>query len=71
MIGTIYSNYSSKYVTLEGEAEILPTWGVYSDSNTDGKFVLLSESQDLLQDTSYVKMSQFSGDNYQGIEYDG
>lgn len=71
MIGTIYSNYSSKYVTLEGEAEILPTWGVYSDSNTDGKFVLLSESQDLLQDTSYVKMSQFSGDNYQGMEYDG
>ena len=71
MIGSIYSNYSSKMVTLEGEAEILPSWGIYSDANTEGKFILLSESQDLLMDTSYVKMTQFNNDNYQGIEYDG
>ena len=71
MIGSIYSNYSSKMVTLEGEAEILPSWGIYSDANTEGKFILLSESQDLLMDTSYVKMTQFNNDNYQGIEYNG
>jgi hypothetical protein len=42
---------------------------VLTDESTEGKFILLSEVQDLMQDTSEIEMSEFAADNYEGIEY--
>jgi hypothetical protein len=43
---------------------------VLTDASTTGKFLLLSEVQDLMQDTSEIEMAEFVADNYEGIEYE-
>lgn len=68
LIGTIYSQYAERKTTLSGTIRILPEMHVLTDESTEGKFILLSEVQDLMQDESEIKMVQFEPDNYTGIE---
>ena len=70
LIGTVYSQYASRHNVLSGTARLLPTFGLYSDAATEGKFILLSEVQDCKSDTSEITMSELSEDNYQGIDYE-
>jgi hypothetical protein len=69
LIGTVYSQYASRKNTLSGTVRILNEMSVLTDESTEGKFILLSEVQDLMQDTSEIEMSEFAADNYEGIEY--
>jgi hypothetical protein len=43
---------------------------VLTDESSRGKYILLSEVQDLMQDTSEIEMAEFSADSYEGIEYE-
>lgn len=70
LIGTIYSNYASRHNTLSGTTALLPSFGIYTDTNEPGKYVLLSETQHLREDESEILMAQFDADNYKGVEFD-
>lgn len=70
LIGTVYSNYASRHNVLFGTVRLLPGFGVFGDANTAGKFIVLSEVQNCLEDTSEIKMVEFGEDNYEGIEYE-
>ena len=71
LIGTVYSQYASRQDTLSGTVKLLPTFGIYSDAATQGKFILLSEIQDCIKDESDIKMAILSAEEYHGIEYEG
>lgn len=70
LIGSIYSQYAVRHNVLSGTTILLPGFGVYSDAATEGKFILLSETQNCIEDTSEIQMSELSADNYEGIEYE-
>lgn len=70
LIGTVYSNYASRHDVLSGTVRLLPGFDVYSDRNVTGKFVVLSEVQSCMEDTSEIKMVEFGVDNYEGVEYE-
>jgi len=69
LIGTVYSNYASRHNTLSGTTNILPAFGIYTDINEPGKYLLLSEIQRLYDDESEILMAQFDLDNYEGVEF--
>lgn len=70
LIGTVYSQYASRHIILSGTAVLIPEFGVLGDAATPGKFLLLGETQDCIEDTSDIVMAEFSEDNYEGIEYE-
>ena len=69
LIATVYSNYSGRNKVLSGTTVILPSFSTYTDKNEAGNYILLAETQDLINDTSEIKMVQFSADNYEGVEF--
>ena len=69
LIGTVYSQYAHRHNTLSGTVRILPDMKVLTDASAEGKYIVLSEVQDLMQDTSEILMSEFVADGYDGIEY--
>lgn len=69
LIGTVYSQYSQRHTTLSGTVKLLPDLNVYSDDATEGKFMLLSEVQDARANTSEVKLSLLTEEEYKGVEY--
>ena len=64
MCNTIYSQYASRKLMLSGTAQLIPTHYILSEQNTEGKFELVSEEQDLRENTSRIAMVQFNGDEY-------
>lgn len=68
LIGTAYSQYATRHNTLSGTARILPDMKVVTDASSQGKYILLSEVQDLMQDTSEILMSEFVADCYDAKE---
>ncbi len=70
LIGTAYSQYAGRHNVLSGTVVLLPSFGIYSDAATEGKFLLLSEYQRCREDVSEIKMVEFTEDNYQGREYE-
>lgn len=71
LIGTIYSQYATRHDTLSGTAKLMPSFGIYTERATAGKFMLLSEVQKCREDESVIKMAVLTEEEYQGIEYDG
>ena len=69
LIGTVYSNYASRHNTLSGTVELLPSFGTYTDTNEPGRYLLLSETQNLREEQSEIVMAQFDMDNYEGVEF--
>ena len=70
LIGTAYSQYATRHNTLSGTAKLMPSFGIYTERATTGKFILLSEVQDCKEDESVIKMVALSEDNYEGVEYE-
>lgn len=70
LIGTVYSQYATRHNTLSGTVRLLPDMKVHTDASTSGKYILLSEVQDLMQDSSEITMAELSEDNYEGLEYE-
>ncbi len=68
LIGTVYSQYASRQSTLSGTVRLLPDMSLYTDASTDGRYILLSEVQDLMLDTSEIKMAELTEEEYAGIE---
>lgn len=69
LIGTVYSQYGSRHNTLSGTVRLLPDLKIHTDASSSGKYILLSEVQNLMQDSSEITMAELSADNYEGIEY--
>lgn len=70
LIGTAYSQYATRHNTLSGTAKLMPSFGIYTERATAGKFILLSEVQNCKEDESVIKMVALSEDNYEGVEYE-
>ena len=70
LISTVYSQYATRHNTLSGTIRILPDMKVLTDASSPGKYIMLSEAQDLMQDTSEILMSEFAADNYDVIEHE-
>lgn len=71
LIGTIYSNYAARRNTLTGTIKMIPENTVLSDNSTvNSRYVLLSETENLMQATAEIKMAEFANDDYEGIEYE-
>lgn len=64
MCNTIYSQYATRHLVLSGTVQLLNTPGILSEQNTEGKFILESEEQDLIRNESQIKMVQFLPDEY-------
>lgn len=70
LAGTVYSNYARRMSTLSGTVALIPSAEVLSDvSSGDTKYMLLSEVQNLAQETSEIKMAEIAPDSFIGIEY--
>lgn len=70
-IGTIYSNYASRRSTLEGTIRLIAENSILSDkSAVNDRFVIVSATENLQTATSEIKMAEFSGDFFEGIEYE-
>lgn len=69
LIGTVYSQYGTRHNTLSGTVRLLPEFKILTDESITGKYILLSEVQNLLEDSSKIKMVELSADDYKGIEY--
>ena len=70
LIGTVYSQYSTRHNKLSGTARLLPGFGLYTERATPGKFLLLEEVQNVKADTSEITMAELTEEEYQGIEYE-
>ncbi len=69
LIGTVYSNYASRMNLLSGSVNLLPHFGILTDIHEPGRYILLNEVQNVIEDESEIKTVQFLPDNYEGIEY--
>ena len=69
LIGTVYTQYSTPHKVLSGTTVLLPSFTTYTDANEPGVYLLLSETQNLREEQSQIKMVQFEEDDYEGIEY--
>ena len=68
LIGTAYSQYASRHIVLSGTTALIPGFGVLGDAATPGKFIMLGECQDCIEDTSDLLMAEFSEDSYKAQE---
>ena len=70
LIGTLYSQFAARKTTLSGEAKI-DTGGlcIYTERNQAGKvFMMSSETQDVITDTTAAQYTEFNADEYEAIE---
>jgi hypothetical protein len=73
LIGTAYSQYATRHAILEGTADLIPKNICVSDAayNSGGtRFILLSEVQSLRENTSEIKASELTEENYESLEID-
>lgn len=70
LLGTVYSNYATRKNTLSGTIKLIPAEQILSDKSiVNSRYMLLSESQDLQECFSKIKMAEIVEDSYTGIEY--
>ena len=55
---------------LSGTVTLLDAFGILGDNNTEGKFLLASDVQDLAENTSQIKMVELGEENYEALEYE-
>lgn len=70
LIGTWYSNYSKRMNTLSGTVRLLDGFGIYTDVNEKGTYLMVSEVQNMREDESNVKLAEIAPDNFEGMEYE-
>lgn len=65
LIGTLYSQFATRKTTLRGEANIHGGLHSYTDAHQPGKrFMLMSDAQDLIADTTEAEYCEFRPDEY-------
>jgi len=70
LLGTIYSQYAQRHTKLSGTVTLLSGFGTYSDAASEGKYILISDMQDLHADESNMCIVELSEENYEGIDYE-
>lgn len=70
LIGTAYSQYATRKNVLSGTIESPERFGVLSDATIDGKYMVVSEVQNVEDATSEIKAIEVVADQYEGIEYE-
>lgn len=69
LIGTAYSQYAGRNTVLSGTAELVPDMPVMTDASAPGEiYIMLSDRQNLAEDTSEIRVARFAADNYEGVE---
>lgn len=69
LIGTMYSQYADRKTTLTGEAIIDGGLHYYTEQNQEGKrFILMSDTQDVITDCTDAEYCEFRPDEYESIE---
>ena len=69
LIGTLYSQYAERKTTLSGEAVIDGGLHYYTEANQAGKrFMLMSDTQDVITDCTDAEYCEFRPDEYDSIE---
>lgn len=64
MCNTIYSQYAMRKLVISGTAQLIDSACILSEANTEGKFIIQGESQDMRENISRISMVQFSQDTY-------
>lgn len=70
LLGTVFSQYATRKVKLSGTTGLIGGFVLSDPPRTAGSFIMAADTQDLLNDTSFVTMTQFGADDYQGIDYE-
>lgn len=71
LIGTVYSNYAERKNTLSGTIKTIPDFcTMYDTSSVNSVYLLLTESQNVAEATSEIKMAEIVADNYENLEYE-
>lgn len=70
LCGTAYSLYADRNVKLSGTVSVLHGFGIYSEAQEPGTYMVVGETQNLKDDMSEIAMTRFEADNYEGIEYE-
>lgn len=69
LIGTLCSQYADRKVTLSGEARIEGGLPYFTEQNQGAKrFMLMSDVQNIIMDTTDAEYCEFRPDEYDGIE---
>lgn len=68
LIGTAYSQYAERKNVLQGTADMLLGFYPLIDRSIDGRYVLLSEVQNVEKGTSDIRAAEFNADEYDSIE---
>lgn len=64
LIGTAYSQYAERKSVLNGTARIISGMRLLTDRNTNGKFLITEESQNLREDSSEITANEVIADDY-------
>ncbi|WP_314694878.1 hypothetical protein [Tannerella forsythia] len=70
LLGTVYSQYYGRKKKLSGTADIVSELSPMTDEHESGKFMIVSEIQDLIKDESNLAMVEIAQDNFTGIPYE-
>lgn len=70
LIGTAYSQYSTRKNVLSGTIESPNEFGVLMDATINGKYMVVSEVMNVEDATSEIKAIEVVADQYEGIEYE-
>lgn len=70
LLGTIYSQYAERKMKISGTVDLLHGFVLGDSPRVDGKFILASDTQNILDDTSNMTMTEFGPDEYRDIEYE-
>lgn len=71
LIGSIYSNYASRHLNLQGTIKIIAEDMILSDNFwVNSRFCFLSLRESLERAEAEIKIAEFSNDQYEAIEYE-
>lgn len=68
-IGTIYSQFGSRKNLFTGTVRLIPEFTICRERNMPGKYMLISEIQNLSAAISEINMVEIEADNYEGVEF--
>lgn len=70
LLGTIYSQYAERKQKLTATVDLLEGFVLSDTPRTASKYLLVADTQNLADDSSYMTMTEFGPDEYQDIEYE-
>ena len=69
LLGTVYSQFHGRKKKLSGTADLVNKFSTLTDEHETGRFMVVSEVQNLLRDESNLTMIEIVTDNYTGVPY--